>query len=102
MLGPLNMYLLYVNDMHVQEDLECKVRLFADDTLLYRSFTCKNDTMALQCDLDKLGSWTESWQVALPVLKGLQAIFKQVLSSAHDNIPPKEFRYLMIYGGNCM
>ena len=59
-LGPL-MFLLFINDM--QEDLECNLRLFADDALLYHNITNDNDTQALQRDLDKLGLWAERWQM---------------------------------------
>ena len=51
-LGPL-MFLLFINDM--QDDLECTLRLFADDALLYHKITHHDDTLALQRDLDKLG-----------------------------------------------
>ena len=65
-LGPL-MFLPYVND--IQEDLECTLRLFAGDTLLYHRITCETDTITLQCHLDKLGSWAESWQMVFnPVI----------------------------------
>ena len=30
---------------------------------VYHRITCETDTMALQCDLDKLGWWAQSWQV---------------------------------------
>ena len=59
-LGPL-MFLPYVNDK--QEDLECTLRLFADDALLDHRITCGTETMALQRDLDELGLWAESCQM---------------------------------------
>lgn len=64
-LGPL-IFLLYVNDKH--EDLECTLRLFADDALLDHRITCETETMALQPHLDELGSWAESgqWFIILP------------------------------------
>ena len=30
---------------------------------VYHRITCETDTMALQCDLDKLGWWAQSWQM---------------------------------------
>ena len=57
MLGPL-IFLLYVNNK--QEDLECTLTLFADDALLDHRITCETATMALQRDLDELGSLAES------------------------------------------
>ncbi|XP_028403960.1 uncharacterized protein LOC114526557 [Dendronephthya gigantea] len=59
-LGPL-MFLLFINDMH--ENLECTLRLFADDALLYRKISEDYDTSVLQRDLDKVGLWAERWQM---------------------------------------
>ena len=59
-LGPL-MFLLFIDD--IQDDLECNLRLFADDTLLFHKITHHDDTLALQRDLDKLGLWADRWQM---------------------------------------
>ena len=62
--GPL-IFLLFINDM--QDDLECTLRLFADDALLYHKITAHHDdTLALQRDLDKLGLWADRWQMFNP------------------------------------
>ena len=50
-LGPL-MFLLFVNNM--QDDLECSLRLFADDAPLYHTISQDSDTLTLQRDL---GNW---------------------------------------------
>ena len=55
-LGPL-MFLIFVNDM--QDDLECSLRLFADDALLYHTISQESDTLILQRDLGKLGLWAK-------------------------------------------
>ena len=59
-LGPL-MFLLFIND--TQHDLECTLRLFADDALLYHKITFHEDILALQRDLDKLGLLADRWQM---------------------------------------
>lgn len=59
-LGPL-MFLLFIND--TQDELECILRLFADDALLYHKITFHDDILALQRDLDKLGPWADRWQM---------------------------------------
>jgi len=56
-LGPL-MFLLFINDM--QDDLECSLRVFADDALLYHTISQESDTLALQRDLGKLGLWAKT------------------------------------------
>lgn len=50
-LGPL-LFLVFVNDL--PSELCSRVRLYADDCVLYRSVTCANDTILLQSDLDKV------------------------------------------------
>ena len=47
----------------MQDDLVCRLRLFADDALLYHKITHNDDTLALQGDLDKLGLWADRWQM---------------------------------------
>ena len=44
-LGPL-LFLIYIND--IIENITSKLKLFADDCLLYRTITSEQDTMALQ------------------------------------------------------
>ena len=48
-LGPL-MFLLYIND--ISKHINSPLRLFADDCLLYRVISCKDDASLLQEDLD--------------------------------------------------
>ena len=59
-LGPL-MFLLFIKDM--QDDLECSLRLFADDAIVYHTISQDSDTLALQRDLGKLGLWAEKWLI---------------------------------------
>ena len=59
-VGPL-MFLLFIND--TQHDLECTLRLFADDALLYHKITFHDDILSLQRNLDKLGLLADRWQM---------------------------------------
>ena len=59
-LGPL-LFLIYIND--IVENISSKIRLFADDCLLYRIITSVHDTTALQKDLDTLTQWASKWQM---------------------------------------
>ena len=70
-LSPL-MFLLFINDM--PDDLVCTLRLFADDALLYHKITHNDDTLALQCDLDKLGLWADRWPDAVQSHQMLQNV----------------------------
>jgi hypothetical protein len=62
-LGPL-LFLLYVNDLPAQLTSEC--RLFADDALVYNT---RDKHMILQEDLQKLETWSHTWQLAFNASK---------------------------------
>jgi len=53
-LGPL-LFLVYVND--IWWNIDSCIRLFADDCIIYRKITNKNDIEKLQKDLGTVGEW---------------------------------------------
>ena len=55
-LGPL-LFSLYVND--ISADIESEIRLFADNCVCYREIKNEEDTLKLQRDIDRLGSWAK-------------------------------------------
>ena len=55
-LGPL-LFLAYVND--IWRNIESKIRLSADDCIIYRKILNIKDVEKLQTDLDRLGDWAE-------------------------------------------
>ena len=57
-LGPL-LFLLHINDL--PSVVSSKVRLFADDCLIYRNIKNKEDQTALQRDLNLLENWGITW-----------------------------------------
>ena len=60
-LGPL-LFSLYIND--ISADIESEIRLFdfADDCVCYREIKNEEDTLKLQSDIDRLGSWARKWK----------------------------------------
>jgi len=60
-VGPL-LFLCYIND--ITENLTSKVRLCADDTLIYHKILNKQDVVALQNDLNTIVKWSIDWQMS--------------------------------------
>ena len=58
-LGPL-LFLLYINDISSNLTPGTSIRLFADDSLLYREINSKTDQDILQKDLNTLQTWEEN------------------------------------------
>ena len=57
-LGPL-LFLCHINDL--PDCVTSRVRLFADDCLLYRTIKSNQDHLDLQTDLASLEKWAEDW-----------------------------------------
>ena len=55
-VGPL-LFLVYVNDMGIWRNIDSCIRIFAEDCIINRKITNKNDTGKLHKDLDTLGKW---------------------------------------------
>ena len=61
-LGPI-LFLIYINDF--PEYLQySKLRLFADDSIIYREITSHTDCHKLQLDLDAAARWESDWLMA--------------------------------------
>ena len=65
-LGPL-MFLIFINDIHCE--ISSQLRLFADDTLIYRVIDSDQDYHTLQSDLNKLSEWAQTWGMEFNVDK---------------------------------
>ena len=65
-LGP-TLFLIYIND--IMERVSSPMRLFADDSAVYREISSVEDHHALQKDLDALTLWSEEWQMDFNIKK---------------------------------
>ena len=61
-LGPL-FFLVYINDISSDLSKGTFIRLFADDSLLFREIKSQQDCKILQEDLNKLQKWEEKWKM---------------------------------------
>lgn len=61
-LGPL-LFLIYINDLPISTS--SRMRIFADDCIIYRSITCTDDHLTLQNDLNKINDWCKKWLMSL-------------------------------------
>jgi len=65
-LGPL-LFLLFIND--ISDNIDSQIRLFADDTILYREIWTQNDHKVVQNDIDKLYEWSKLWKLDFNISK---------------------------------
>jgi len=66
LLSPI-LFLLFVNDL--PEAVESKVKMFADDTKLYREIVGTEDSAKLQQDLNHLAAWSKTWSMSFNASK---------------------------------
>ena len=59
-LGPV-LFLVYINDL--PKSVKNSIRLFADDTKIYRTVTTDSDCLSLQKDIDSIEEWASKWQI---------------------------------------
>ena len=80
-LGPL-LFSLYING--ISSDIESEIRLFADDCVCYREIKDEVDTMKLQRDIDRLGSWAREWgMIFQPVKCNMMQLTRKRIKKIH-------------------
>ena len=85
-LGPL-LFSLYIND--ITADIESEIRLFADDCVCYREIKNEEDTLKLQRDIDRLGSWARKWGMRFqPVKCNMMQLTNKRSSKIQANLHP--------------
>ena len=61
------LFLMYIND--IAEGVTSQMRMFADDSIVYRQIHTPADHFTLASDLNKLLSWAKTWQMDFNVSK---------------------------------
>ena len=59
-LGPV-LFLLYISD--ITNQMQSNIRLFADDSIVYREIRSPTDHHILQTDIQNLTDWSNKWQM---------------------------------------
>ena len=64
--------------------LSLRIRLFADDCVCYREIKNEVDTMKLQRDNDRLGSWARTWGMRFqPVECNMMQLTRKRIKKIH-------------------
>ena len=66
-LGPVLILLNDIND--INNNIQSPIRLFADDSIIYRIIKSETDNNILQSDLIQLQTWSNKWQMELNIPK---------------------------------
>ena len=83
-LGPM-LFQLYIND--IPEGVHSKMRLFADDSIVYREILTPQDHISLNNDLDMLHQWATMRQMDFNVTKcAVLSITTKKKLSIHDYV----------------
>ena len=78
------LFSLYINDISISSDIESEIRLFADDCVCYREIKDEEDTMKLQRDIDRLGSWARKWGMRFqPVKCNMMQLTRKRIKKIH-------------------
>ena len=65
-MGPV-LFLIFIND--ITDGISSDIRLFADDSIIYRKITSLEDQKALHEDLVRVFEWAERWGMSFNVKK---------------------------------
>ena len=60
-LGPI-LFLVYINDLPSCVT-DCRVKIFADDTKLYKEIQSESDCSVLQSNIENIYEWSRKWQL---------------------------------------
>ena len=81
-MGPI-LFLLYIND--INENIQSSIRLFADDSIIYRKLNSNIGHQILQIDLIQLEKWSDKGQMQFNISKCVHLpIINKTKRSSHQ------------------
>ena len=82
---------MYINE--ITDNNTSEIRLFADDSMIYKKVAGEEDCFQLQQDLNRLTDWQSKWQMKfnytkrhmmhISQLRSLRFIYKCAMNSHH-------------------
>ena len=78
----------------IQRNISSKLRLFADDSLLYRQITEPEDEEILQSDINKLLEWAKLWQMNFNIAKCHTLRIRRSIRGSKDQTLPVRKYYM--------
>ena len=87
-LGPI-LFLMFIND--ISDGVRNTLKLFADDSKIYKTIKSHQDALELENDLDCLMSWSDRWQLSFNVKK---------CKVLHMGLTNMQHKYTMRYGND--
>ena len=76
------LFSLYING--ISSDIDSEIRLFVDDCVCQRKIKDEKDTMKLQRDINRLGSWARKWDMRFqPVKYNMMQLTKKRIKKIH-------------------
>lgn len=79
-LGPL-LFLIFIND--ITNNIGCKIKLFADDCVIYKEINSHNDHLDLSDSLNTLAEWCSQWQMSINVNKSVAMTITRKKQPSH-------------------
>ena len=90
-LGPI-LFLPYIDD--INENVQSSIRLFADDSIIYRKINSNIDHQVLQTDLIQLEKWSDKLEMQFNISKCVHLQLTTKQNPAHTNIHYLDTRFL--------
>lgn len=69
-LGPL-LFLVDIND--ITSNIDCKIKLFSDDSIIYREINTEQYHLSFNKSLNTVAEWCSHWQMTINVKKNMHA-----------------------------
>lgn len=90
LLGLL-IFLIHIND--IPDQITSSIRLFDDDSVVYRPISRSNDHIALKGDLNNSTKWCNTWQIYINASKTNLLSFTRAQTTSHN--------YSIYHRGTC-